>query len=100
MTDKEKLIELFVESAAMDYKDSAEYFIANGVTFQKWIPVTERLPECDQVVLCYKADRGVRTGKHLAATYADGVSAFKDCCRDYAFGATHWMPLPQPPKGE
>ena len=78
----------------------AEQMIAHGVTVQNWISVKDRLPECDQVVLCYKADRGVRTGKHLAATYADGVSAFKDCCRDYAFGATHWMPLPQPPKGE
>ena len=64
----------------------------------KWISVKERLPECDQVVMCYKADRGVRIGKHLAATYADGVSAFKDCCGDYAFGATHWMPLPEPPR--
>lgn len=124
---REKLIELLNEASEIlletvgSFNDNhgngmrADHLIANGVTIaddvsavaynlspteQKWIPVTERLPECDQVVLCYKADRGVRTGKHLAATYADGVSAFKDCCRDYAFGATHWMPLPKPPKGE
>ena len=78
----------------------ADHLIANGVTVQEWISVKDRLPEDDQVVLCYKAERGVRIGKHLAATYADGVSAFKDCGRDYAFGATHWMPLPEPPKGE
>ena len=59
MTDREKLIELFVESAAMDYKDSTEYFLANGVTFQKWIPVSERLPDVGGiylVVVKYKYD--------------------------------------------
>ena len=66
----------------------------------KWISVEDRLPEYDQVVLCYKDGRGVRIGKHMPATYADGVVAFKDLVRDYAFGATHWMPLPEPPKGE
>ena len=66
----------------------------------KWIPVTERLPEGDKVVLCYKADRGIRFGKLLDATYADGVQAFMDRDRTFAFGVTHWMPLPQPPKGE
>ena len=89
----------------MNIHDATETAYKNGYKqgledATKWISVKDRLPECDQVVLCYKADRGVRIGKHLAATYADGVSAFKDCCWDYAFGATHWMPLPQPPKGE
>ena len=64
----------------------------------KWIPVSERPPEDYQAVLCYKYDRGVRIGKHLNATYADGVAAFMDCGQKYAFGATHWMPLPEPPK--
>ena len=29
---REKLIELFIKSAAMDYAESAAFFIANGVT--------------------------------------------------------------------
>ena len=66
----------------------------------KWISVEDRLPEYDQVVLCYKDGRGVRIGKHMPATYADGVVAFKDLVRDYAFGATHWMPLPEPPNAD
>jgi hypothetical protein len=66
----------------------------------KWIPVTERLPEGDKVVLCYKADRGIRFGKLLDATYANGVQAFMDRDRCFAFGATHWMPMPEMPKGE
>lgn len=94
--DKEELLQ------ALQYdRNQYEKGYADGkADALKWISVKDRLPECYQVVLCYKADRGVRIGKHLAATYADGVSAFKDCCMDYAFGATHWMPLPEPPKGE
>ena len=89
----------------MNIHDATETAYKNGYAqgvedATKWISVKDRLPECGQVVLCYKADRGVRIGKHLATTYADGVSAFKDCRMDYAFGATHWMPLPEPPKGE
>ena len=64
----------------------------------KWIPVSERLPEGDKVVLCYKADRGIKFGILLDATYADGVQAFKDKDRAFVFGVTHWMPLPEPPK--
>ena len=110
MADREKLIELCGDLQELPccytYEGQADYLIANGVTLDnqvsssKWIPVTERLPECDQVVLCYKKYRGVRIGKYLAATFADGVEAFKDLIGDYAFGATHWMPLPEPPKGE
>jgi hypothetical protein len=31
---REKLIELLIETAPMDYKDSADYLIAHGVTIQ------------------------------------------------------------------
>ena len=104
---KEKLVEIFcsVLGVEPDFSNAeamkfVEELISHGVTVQEWISVKDRLPEYDQVVLCYKDDRGVRIGKHMPATYADGVVAFKDLVRDYAFGATHWMPLPLPPKGE
>ena len=113
---KEKLIELvnavlnclpWGEISSHTAEDIVDRLIEYGATFaednnvpSKWISVNDRLPEKDQIVLCYKAGRGVRIGKHLVATFADGVSAFKDCLLDYAFGATHWMPLPEPPKGE
>jgi hypothetical protein len=77
-----------------------EHFAKDNNVPSKWIPVTERLPEGDKVVLCYKADRGIRLGKLLDATYANGVQAFMDRDRVFAFGVTHWMPLPEPPKGE
>ena len=110
----EKLAELLkkcpdiIRAWDCEYEDAAADLIANGVRLEEkqatsdgaseWISVKDRLPEYDQIVLCYKADRGVRVGKHLNATYADGVSAFMDCIWNYAFGATHWMPLPMPPR--
>ena len=116
---REKLIELLKEVVAIQecgfgdprptYETVARYLIAHGVTVQdgednnvptKWISVKDRLPEGDKVVLCYKADRGIRFGKLLDATYANGVQAFMDRDRCFAFGVTHWMPMPQPPKGE
>ena len=80
--------------------DATEQAFKNGYEKgkAKWIPVSERLPEGDKVVLCYKADRGIRFGKLLDATYANGVQAFLDRDRTFAFGVTHWMPLPEPPK--
>lgn len=78
-------------------KDWSDETKSQSTKMGEWISVKDRLPEYDQAVLCYKSDRGVRFGKILAATYADGVQAFMDCERKYAFGATHWMPLPEPP---
>ena len=91
-------MKMHIEEAAVAYKLSPTDKDNNVPS--KWIPVTERLPEGDKVVLCYKANRGIRFGKLLDATYADGVQAFMDRDRAFAFGVTHWMPLPEPPKEE
>ena len=68
---------------------------ANGVTVQEWIPVTERLPSIDETILVYDGD--VDTG----IFYKGAFQRFDE--NGYPFeisGVTHWMPLPQPPKGE
>lgn len=74
--------------------------IANGVTVQKWIPVTERLPETFGAYLVTVQDA---FGKRYS-DYADydpyklywrtGLNRGTD---EYI---THWMPLPEPPRGE
>ena len=97
MDVRKKLVELLKEIVAIQecgfgdprptYETVASYLMSNGVTVQEWIPVTERLPDVGIEVLIYSEDDGV--------------------CVDYyggdSFGyydVTHWMPLPEPPKGE
>jgi hypothetical protein len=68
-----------------------------GVIIQKWIPVTERLPEESGLFLVYTA-RGVVMEMDYSAKYKqfnmydDGIGTPIAC--------THWMYMPEPPKGE
>ena len=73
----------------------ADHLIANGVTVQRWIPVTERLPEDGQIVLtCKNGICEVQTYEARRNGWVSGRFFWS-----MAF-VTHWMPLPQPPKGE
>lgn len=55
----------------------------------QWIPVTERLPDRDDTVVVFHE------------TMSD-TSAAIQIYKAWAMSdtATHWMPLPEPPKGE
>jgi hypothetical protein len=81
--------------------DVADHLIANGVTIQKWIPVTERLPEDNERVLVYHDDGMIRFGINKGG-FADVVSThyLQNNHRTWFSRVTHWMPLPEPPKGE
>lgn len=77
--------------------DDADHLIANGVTVQRWIPVTERLPEVGVWVLTLSKwghimDR--KLYKYMTnddvVFQPDGLLPQKDI--------THWMPLPMLPK--
>ena len=83
----------------------ADYLIANGVTIQKWIPVTERLPNTAERVLVCKTWLGT-VYKPVYGYYQDFPNQ-KGCwyvLTDVGYypqrEVTHWMPLPEPPKGE
>ena len=81
--------------------------IENGVTVQEWIPVTERLPdnkERDWVLAQVVEDNGFM--------HIPNVMEYRQQRNDWldetygwlsehngAFTVTHWMPLPEPPKG-
>lgn len=95
---REQLIELIEQEYYCSIEELADHLIANGVTVQKWIPVTERLPEDDSDVLaCLHIGEEVRI---YPANYAKGV--WWDCIFNTPATktTTHWMPLPEPPKGD
>jgi hypothetical protein len=109
---REKLIEL-LQSSPADIMGNhgvgamADHLIANGVTVQKWIPVTERLPKKitnKVVVLCengyrgfghYEDYKGKQTWYNLES---DKPFTDWDYGEEDSYKVTHWMPLPQPPK--
>ena len=57
----------------------------------KWISVNDRLPEPKEEAICINAD-----GDMMIGTYTEWGWMFP--C--YFKELTHWMPLPEPPKGE
>lgn len=89
MTEREKLLDLLTDVLGMSIGYKADHLIANGVTNQKWIPVTERLPEQGQEVILY-------TGNILKPTVL--AYQFWNPKYDTWTHVTHWMPLPEPPK--
>ena len=117
---REKLIEL-QKAAIREFMSSvtdvpladfiADYLIANGVTVQEWISVKDRLPDlelaeakandCDSFV-CLTSKRGFANKDQIfiikAWYYGDRFE--NDDGIDITDDVTHWMPLPQPPKGE
>lgn len=84
----------------------ADHLIANGVTIQKWIPVTERLPESKTKILVYGGNdliwvNGVNKPMPCVYTgYMRGLDEgwFTWDEQKYIVGVTNWMPLPEPPK--
>lgn len=63
----------------------------NGVTVQEWISVDDRLPEQGEKAICIDADGDMMIGK-----YTEWGWMFPCYFEDL----THWMPIPEPPKGE
>ena len=104
MDVREKLVELFYENnVRCDQKieglaDDVMDIISHGVTVQEWISVDDRLPE--EKVNCIV---------HYKHAYCDNDDfwAIGMCFYDgnkfqlyWSYKVTHWMPLPEPPKGE
>ena len=97
---REKLIELLKDTRAnaawhhWGYEETADYLIANGVTIQKWIPVSERLPGLyENVLVCDVREQYVGAWMY----YGNGDWLHDDALWDTE-DITHWMPLPEPPR--
>ena len=104
MDVREKLVELLRNAkAAMKSENLScdiarnmfvvDFMMANGVTVQEWISVKDRLPEEEARVLVY-----LDSNRNYTKTDTDRLinSKWVRWGRD----VTHWMPLPEPPKGE
>lgn len=64
---------------------------------QRWIPVTERLPEEAGYYITVFSKGEV--GQNLYMTFADRSGKWYQNSEDTG-KVTHWMPLPTPPKAE
>ena len=115
---REKLVDLLTNSPQLDvldwttgWEEAANYLIAHGVTVQEWISVDDRLPDetgrylvvkkriapdelggnrTDIVILRFFVDDGFRMPTHIPDWINGEINE----------EVTHWMPLPQTPKGE
>ena len=110
MDVREKLVELLTDSVyenvelddgyvgyEVNNEQIADYLIANGVTVQEWISVSERLPQNFVSVLGYMTDAG--EFPPVRECYTVGNAFFFTALGD-VHPVSHWCELPQPPKGE
>lgn len=96
MDVREKLVELLAEAGLgkAERYFLADHLIAHGVTVQEWISVKDRLPEKDGDYLIY-ATVPFNGRKFMAVMHYE-----EDAHLPIWSDTTHWMPLPEPPKGE
>ena len=74
----------------------ADHLIANGVTVQEWVSVKDGLPKNGKEGVLI----ALRWGEVDIGWCEDGRWD-SEFVNEYEDGeVTHWMPLPQPPKGE
>ena len=67
---------------------------------RRWIPVTERLPEIGRKCLIANREIVVRGWLRQDGVWKTGVSSDEIWSKFSLYPPTHWMPMPQPPKGE
>ncbi len=104
MDVREKLVEL-VKRAIIDWEHGdasewiADHLISNGVTVQEWVSVKDRLPEVGGYVVCI-AKRNPFSRFMPMVSRIEKNGWVNPMTEQYISEVTHWMQIPQPPKGE
>ena len=84
----------------------ADYLLDSGVTVQEWISVDDRMPDsCGfPCLLCGENSFGqIRVFEGFTGYMERGKREWHSNQKDIdidVWTITHWMPLPNPPKGE
>ena len=118
MDVREKLVEIIQNSVGGCARHWAEVIadglIANGVTVQEWVSVEDKLPEVVSIRKGYRSTvkKSIRvlcvcvqkSGKTMVK---EGYCEWHNDYPEHRWqipgtidDVTHWMPLPEPPKGE
>ena len=125
MDVREKLIEIlrkpiFPHELVDPIEAVADYLLDSGVTVQEWISVNDRLPEfpghylvCTSINYWHGGCMDINENHkyHPNGTpvgYDGSTMSVLDCYYDVTghwnracdSHVTHWMPIPEPPKGE
>ena len=80
-------------------EDALNKRIAELETAQRWIPVSERLPEDRVTILAAFNNREILTAKYYK--YYEGFGSVENYWRIegwHSGNVTHWMPLPESPE--
>ena len=114
MDVREKLIEIlrkpiFPHELVDPTEAVADYLLDNGVTVQEWISVKDRLPDKDENYIVTACDEGCSAGEGIWYSTVVVVAEYYKGSWTWYYGGhefsldgivTHWMPLPELPKGE
>lgn len=86
----------YVRCEDVNREYAVNWLMNNGVTVQKWIPVTKQLPKEWEAVLVWSC-----CGFCEVAVYLGTPGKWRVCWNHAMLDedtVTHWMPLPEPPK--
>ena len=78
--------------------DECNQFATDNNVGDKWISVKDRLPEEDGYYICNVRSFAFRGSFYQAMLKYDNGGFIEGSI--YTDDVTHWMPLPEPPKGE
>ena len=104
MDVREKLIEIlrkpiFPHELVDPTEAVADYLLDSGVTVQEWVSVYDEFPEVGGYVVCIaKRNPFSRFMPMVARIEKNGW--VNPITEQYISEVTHWMPLPELPKGE